>query len=88
MTTDAHVSLVTALIWVGILVLCGCSQAPLTAPSGAAVSGAIATTQTKISQAQIQNKSIAGYNEQQRTLAQRIHDKDLLIDRWRETHGQ
>lgn len=78
-------------IFAGLMVLflsLGCAHQPVVAPSGAAVASGIAQTQTHIATAQSENKSLTDYNAQQRTLAQRIHDKDILIDRWRETHRQ
>jgi hypothetical protein len=61
------------------LMLFGCAQRYVPAPSAAAVHASITSTQTHIDQASQQNVEA-------RSVAQRIHDKDLLIDRWNETH--
>jgi undecaprenyl pyrophosphate phosphatase UppP len=63
------------------LMLFGCAQRYAPAPSAAATQTAITSTQTHIGEASQQNVDA-------RTAAQRIHDKDLLIDRWNETHRE
>ena len=75
--------LVAILIFVGCY---SCAPQPVNAPSAYGVSSGIQQTRGHISTAQQQNKAVSNSNAQQRTLAQRIHDKDILIDRWRETH--
>ena len=55
------------------LLLCGCaSTRVVTAPSTKPLQEDLGRAQTHITES--------------RTLAQRIHDKDVLIDRWNETH--
>jgi hypothetical protein len=61
------------------LMLFGCAERYVPAPSAASVQASITSTQTHISQASQQNVEA-------RSVSQRIHDKDLLIDRWNETH--
>ena len=56
------------------ILLAGCAQTPVTAPSTAPLQSDLGRAQTHISQA--------------KTLAQRIHDKDVIIDRWNATHRQ
>jgi hypothetical protein len=69
---------IAAFVLLG-LALFGCATRYAAAPSSAAVQTAITSTETHIDQAAQQNVDA-------RTTAQRIHDKDMLIDRWRETH--
>ncbi len=57
----------------GVVLLAGCAQAPVTAPSTKPLQEDLGRAQTHISQS--------------KTLAQRIHDKDVLIDRWNATHS-
>lgn len=77
-----------SLFWVAVALLalviafCGCA----TKQGTSAVHGDIARVQAHISEAQGQTDVIAQQNSRAAELAQRIHDKDVLIDRWRETH--
>ena len=55
------------------LLLCGCASTKVvTAPSTKPLQEDLGRAQTHITES--------------KTLAQRIHDKDQLIDRWNETH--
>ena len=55
------------------LLLCGCASTKVvTAPSTKPLQEDLGRAQTHITES--------------KTLAQRIHDKDVLIDRWNETH--
>ncbi len=56
----------------GAILLAGCAQTPVTAPSTKPLQSDLGRAQAHISQA--------------KTLAQRIHDKDVLVDRWYQTH--
>ena len=63
------------------LLLTSCKTAYVSGPSTSVV-------QSDIRAAQSGNKEISTYNVQARSLAQRIHDKDVLIDRWNATHKE
>jgi hypothetical protein len=63
-----------------LLLLTGC-KSYVAGPSTSVV-------QSDIRAAQAGNKEISTYNVQARSLAQRIHDKDVLIDRWNATHNK
>jgi hypothetical protein len=78
-STHIAAAIAAALFMLFAWILFGCTQRYVPTPSAAAVHDAITNTQTHIEQASQQNVEA-------RSLAQRIHDKDLLIDRWNETH--
>lgn len=56
------------------------------APSTAAVQGGINRAQSGVTSARTENQALSQGNAEARILEQRIHDKDILIDRWQETH--
>lgn len=58
----------------GAILLAGCAQTPVPSPSTKPLQSDLGRAQTHISQA--------------KTLAERIHDKDVIIDRWNATHHQ
>jgi len=58
-----------------VIALTGCTTTKVvTAPSTKPLQEDLGRAQTHITES--------------KTLAQRIHDKDILIDRWRETHSK
>jgi hypothetical protein len=65
---------------------CVQSHAHVQAPSTAAVQAGINRAQSGVTSARNENQALGQGNAQARTLEQRIHDKDILIDRWYETH--
>ncbi len=70
--------------------LSGCVQQHkhVSAPSTTAVQTGINKAQLGVANARGENQALGRGNEKARTLTQRIHDKDILIDRWRATHGE
>ncbi len=66
-----------------IVLLAGCAQKPLVAPSGGAVTGGISRSQTAASTAQQQQKSIATANLEAQRTASRIDAKDKFIEGYR-----
>jgi hypothetical protein len=61
------------LLTIATVLVAGCAaQAPVYAPSTKPLQENLAHAQTHITES--------------KTLAQRIHDKDVLIDRWNATH--
>jgi hypothetical protein len=71
------------------VVLFGCSgQRTVSAPSSAAVQGDIARAQSHMEAAAAELDEIGKRNKEARALAERIHDKNVLIERWRMEQGR
>jgi hypothetical protein len=72
------------------LALFGCAQIhkPANVPSSSAVRGDIQTAKAHIEQASAAVKAAGGNAAALDSLSDRMERKNIIIDRWLETHGQ
>jgi hypothetical protein len=57
------------------------------APSTVGISTSATKAQSGVAAARTHTQALSRGNAEARTLSQRMHDKDMLIDRWLETHS-
>lgn len=74
------------LVLAFLLTTCAHQAKHYDAPSTTGITRSATKAQSGVTAARTQNQAISRGNAEARTLSQRIHDKDILIDRWFETH--
>lgn len=74
------------LVLAVLLMACAHRAKHYDAPSTAGITAGATKAQSGVTAARTENQALNRGNAEARTLSQRIHDKDIIIDRWFDTH--